>query len=80
MGIWGFVSCLLFKLLILRVFSAGISNLPCTVRHAASQDKKRNHSFAESLLNMFPEKYEELVIACSLEAKSMSDVFTEKKQ
>lgn len=29
---------------------------------------------------MFPEKYEELVIACSLEAKSMSDVFTEKKQ
>lgn len=47
---------------------------------ATSQDKKRNHSFAESLLNRFPEKYEELMIARSLEAKIMTDAFTEKKQ
>lgn len=55
-----FISCLLFKLLVLL---AGINSLPCTVGLAASQNKKRNYSFAESLLNRFPEKYEELVIA-----------------
>lgn len=71
---------MLFKLLILLVFSARISNLPYPVGLANSQDKKRNHSFAESLLNRFPEKYEELMIACSLEAKIMAGAFTEKKQ
>jgi len=71
---------LFVKLLLLPVFSAGISNLPCTVGLARSQDKKRNHSFAESLLNNFPEKHEELVIAHSLEAKTMTDAFAENKQ
>lgn len=39
-GFGGFTSCLLFKLLVLLVFSAGINNLPCTVGLAASQDKR----------------------------------------
>lgn len=46
---------------------------------ATFQDKKRNHSFAESLLNRFPEKYEELVTAYALEEKIMIDAFTEQK-
>lgn len=45
-------------------------HLACTVGLATSQDKKRNHSLAETLLNRFPEKYEELMIAHSLEARS----------
>lgn len=79
MGIWGFVSCFLFKLLIVLVFCAAISKLPCTVTLATFQDKKRNYSFAESLLNRFPEKYEELVTAHALEEKIMIDAFTEQK-
>lgn len=78
--VWGFGGLFLFKLLILLVFSAVISNPPCTLGLATSQDKKRNHSFAESLLKSFTAKYEEPVIACSLEGKIMIDAFTEKKQ
>lgn len=70
---------MLFKLLIVLVFSAAIRKLPCTVALATFQEKKINHSFAESLLNRFPEKYEELVTAHTLQEKIMIDAFTEQK-
>lgn len=79
LGIWGFISCLLLKLLIVLMFSAAISKLPCTVTLPTFQDKKRNHSFAESFLNRFPEKNEELVAAHTLQEKIMIDAFTGQK-
>lgn len=78
LGIWGFISCLLFNSSSVFCCSQQVA-LYCDVCNLPGPEEKPFFFFVESLLNRFPEKYEELVTAHALQEKIMIDALTEQK-